>query len=184
MFNSPFFGIEKMAGFMDPEIEKELKASDAQDPFITVQIPETEIYDEPPPPGYSPEDPAVAKQKKSGWIKRLSHSKEKNNKTKGVRMRRSELTMYFLKDPKTNEYRKGVIEPPGGRKRWLQDRIDEFEGGMLDEGAYEGNLAKDYDGLRKKSVMSEVGSAMDFFGQPYQFYSGQGIIPNTKKSSK
>ena len=173
-----------MAGFTDPSVEEELRAEDEQDPYITVQILESDIYDEPLPPSYSEQDPTVSTGKKPSLFKfKLGSSRDKE-KTKGVRMRRSELTTYFLKDPKTKQYRKGVIEPPGGRKQWLQDRIELFESGMLDEGAYDGNLRKDYDGLRKKSVMTEVGAAMDFFGQPYTFYSGQGIIPNAKKPSK
>ena len=167
----------------DPQGSEARKENEAQDHFITVQIPESDIWDGPPPPNYTEDDQGPSTGKKSSLLKmKLRSSKDKEEKTKGVRMRRSELTKYFLKDPKTKGYRKGVVEPPGGRKKWLQERIELFESGMLDEGAYEGNLPMDYAGLRKESVMTQAGKAMDFFGAPYAFYSGQGIIPNKKPS--
>ena len=185
MFHYPTSNLAKMAGFLDPSVLDDMKSTDAQDPFITVQILESDIYDE--PPSYSEDDPSKSTGKKPSWTKRLRSSKDKE-KTKGVRMRRSELTIYFLKDPKTKEYRKDVIEPPGGRKRWLQERIEEFESGMLDESAYDGNLRKDYIGLRKQSAVGKVGSAvgtgMDFFGQPYTFYAGQGIKRRPKEEKE
>lgn len=98
----------------------------------------------------------------------------------GVRMTREEFLKYFAKDHRTGQYRKDVVEPKNGRQQWLQERIEEFSSGQLDEGAYEGNLKSDYTDLRKRSAL---GKAADFMGAPY---TPEGMIPiaiNKKKPS-
>ena len=99
-------------------------------------------------------------------------------------MRKAEFLQYFAKDPKTGDYREGVIEPPGGRKQWLQERIEDFSSGSLDEGAYQEAGDKDYDDLAKRSaagqVAHDIGKAADFMGQPYTPW-GMKPIPVDKK---
>ena len=93
-------------------------------------------------------------------------------------MTKAEFLQYFAKDQKTGQYRKHIVEPLGGRQKWLQERIEEFSTGQLDDGAYEGNIDQDYDGLRKQSA---IGKAADFLGQPYTPWTGQPI--STRKKS-
>ena len=101
-----------------PDPDEVLDPSDA---LITVQIPESEIYDL--PPDYQA-DPNI--QRRPSWVERR-FSRTKKEETVGVRMRKGEFFNFFVKDKKTGEYREGVIEPPGGRKAWLQRRLEEQE---------------------------------------------------------
>jgi hypothetical protein len=154
----------------------------SNDQFITVQIPESEVFGSTPPIYTSgSSDPSITDTSRKGsWFKRhLSPSSSSwKEKTIGVRMTKTEFLQYFAKDQKTGQYRKDVIEPPGGRQKWLHERIEEFSTGQLDDGAYEGNIEEDYDGLRKQSA---IGKAADFLGQPYTPWALQPI-PTKKKS--
>ena len=108
-------------------------APDPNDAFITVQMPSTEIFDAAPEEAADP-DPTVRIDKKPHWFKRHpSSSKPKQTNTIGVRMRRSEFLSYFVKDRKTDQYREGVVVPPGRRKQWLQKRLHDQQTGELDE---------------------------------------------------
>lgn len=155
-------------------------------PFITVQIPESEISDS--PPAYAELDSSIVipgSEKKPNWFERqLAHKNKSMDRTIPVRMRKNEYLKFFAKDPKTGQYRDGVVEPPGGRKQWLQYRIQDFEAGELDDSAYERSSEKAYKGLDKKStggkIASAVGSGMNIFCQPYTFYAAKPVRPESK----
>ena len=100
--------------------------SDPSDAIITVQLPETEIYDL-PPEYQADDDPTIEREgRRPSWFKRrVSRSKSTQGRTIGVRMRKGEFFSYFVKDEKTGQYREGVVEPPGGRQMWLQQRLQD-----------------------------------------------------------
>lgn len=100
--------------------------------WLVVQIPNSEIYsndgDEKPIP---PAEPS----KNSSWLERhikppaaLSHKHHSSSKaTTGIRMTRAEFYAYFIKDEKTGAYRADTTEPAGGRKAWLQERLQRMK---------------------------------------------------------
>ena len=145
-------------------LQKEVPPED--DTYITVAIPESEIYDDP----YSSTegDPSITGPKKKGsWFKR--NLEPKREKTVSVRMRKSHFVKYFRKHPKSGQYYPGVVEPPGGRKQFLQQCIFEYESGQMDDQAYEGNRPEDYQEFeRKKSTLGKaVGDTADLMRLPY-----------------
>jgi hypothetical protein len=102
--------------------------TDESEPYPTILIPASELEhgllgseneeDEGPIKGLKP-------TKKESWIKRhLGHSRPKH-KVYEVRMSKDEYECYFAKDPETGEYCEGVVEPPGGRKEWVMQRLEE-----------------------------------------------------------
>lgn len=150
----------------------------SQDPFITVQFPESEVYDN--PPDYDQvTDPTVSRSEKKGsWLKRHLSPSSKEPKTIAVRMRKSEFLKYFVKDQKTGGYKQGVVEPPGGRMAWLQERIQEFRSGELDENAYERANYNDYEGLnghKRGPVRKAAGDTLDWIGTPDLPWAGKPV---------
>jgi hypothetical protein len=152
-------------------------------PYITVAIPESDIWDDGDPSAEG--DPSITgTKKKASWFKRKFDAKYDagGQKTHPVRMLKSDFVKYFLKDQKTGQYREGVVEPPGGRKQFLQQCIYEYRTGQMDEQAYElRNYAQDYEeferkrGPVRKALGNPVVTAADFMAQPYTPWAGKPI---------
>ena len=142
-------------------------------PFITVQIPESEIF------GDETDSTITQPKKKTNWFKRQVNSSQNIGgvKTVPVRMRKEEFTKYFIKNPKTGQYHDGVVEPPGGRKQWLQERIEDFKSGMLDVMAYTESGEKEYEdlGRKKSSVEKAINGYLDWTGTPDLPWAGKPI---------
>lgn len=95
---------------------------DLSDPFTTIVFPTTDAAwtksasdNEDSGPVSKPAE----KSKKRDWLKR--HLK---TEVVPVRMRMSEYRRYFAKD-EAGRYLDGVVEPPGGRAKWLRERVEE-----------------------------------------------------------
>ena len=171
--------------YPDPDRIKNKKSGQGEDPdvYITVAMPESEIWDDPNQPAEG--DPSITnKERKPSWFKRKLDTKHdiRGQKTHPVRMLKSDFVKYFLKDQKTGQYREGVVEPPEGRKQFLQQCIYEYRTGQLDEQAYERlNYADDYEeferkrGPLRKALGNPVTTAADFLGQPALPWAGKPI---------
>ena len=174
----------KATGFPDPSYPSNMKSRQGEDPdvekgpYITVAIPEHEIYGDANVTAEA--DPSISGTKRRpSWFKR--HLDPKRNidghKTVPVRMLKSDFVKYFFKDQRTGRYRDGVVEPPGGRKQFLQQCIFDFESGQMDDEAYEGNRPDDYMEFKrwKSSVSKAFGDVADLMGQPYTPWVGKAI---------
>jgi hypothetical protein len=75
--------------------------------------------------------------KKPSWFRRHFGGVRQRNEVLSVRVRHWEYDAYFAKDGMTGEYREGVVEPPGGRRRWLRERVAEQEEWEADRKSYE-----------------------------------------------
>jgi len=102
--------------------------TDDSEPYPAVLLPASELEDS--PLGFGNEDDegpikGMKPAKKESWLKRhFGHSHPKQ-KVYEVRMSKDEYEDYFARDPETGEYRQGVVEPPGGRKEWVMQRLEE-----------------------------------------------------------
>lgn len=110
---------------------KPIEANCASEQVLVVQIPTSEIYEDAEEPQT---DPAIKNpQEKTSWFKRhLSYSKPKKEATIGIRMTKADFMAFFARDQATGQYKDGVVEPPEGRKAWLQKRLPENDGQVWD----------------------------------------------------
>lgn len=100
----------------------------AEEQMLLVQIPRSEIFDDSTVDEINDDaGPIQDHSNKPSWFKRkLSQTTTAmSSKTIGIRMTKAEFLAYFARDEKTGEYKKGVVEPPEGRKAWLQKRLPE-----------------------------------------------------------
>lgn len=110
---------------------KNIEAERTPQQVLIVQIPREDIFDEVPTPSEAYDDDGpikgLEKKPKSSWWKRQisPQLKDKSGKTVGIRMTKEEFMAYFARDEKTGDYKKGVVEPPEGRRAWLQKRLPE-----------------------------------------------------------
>ena len=102
--------------------------------FIVVQVPKSEIFGEEQAVEQIDNGPITGLEKKPNWFKRqLSQSIAKKEPTVGIIMRWVEFYQYFAKDKSTGKYRDEVVEPPGGRQQWLQQRLHDQNTGQLEK---------------------------------------------------
>lgn len=111
-------------------VGKNVENTLADQQTLLVQIPRSEIFDDETvdqSQTYDDDGPIKDLGDKPSWFKRKlsSVAAPSSSKTIGIRMTKAEFLTYFARDEKTGQYKKDVVEPPGGRKAWLQERLPE-----------------------------------------------------------
>jgi len=105
--------------------------ADGDDPWTSVMIRSIEL-DEPGTASPADEGPVKGQDlpKKKNWLKRhLSQQPHPKGEMLFVQVRRSEYEAYFAKDKTAGHYKEGVMEPPGGRREWVYQRLVDQKSG-------------------------------------------------------